>query len=387
MRIPLDSIWQEDVQMERISKLFKRQIVITICSILLGFLVAALILGATGYHPIEVFKVLFQGMFSKPKYIVNIIVKSTPIILTGLSVVFAFKVGMFNIAAEGEFIVGTIASVIVGILFNFPPVIQYPLVVLAGVVAGAVYGAIIGFLKAKFGIHEVITGIMFNWIAFYAANFVVTLNRFHQENAPSTVSIHDSGADFIYNWKMSKAGREVLKSNPFLMETVGKTDINIGFLIAIAVAVLVWVILKKTTKGFELRAVGLNKDASQFTGISVKKNMIQALLISGAIAGLAGSLTIVGVSHKIFTIASMENYGFNGLSVAMLAGSSPIGTIFAGLLFAGLFYGGGTIQSTVGAPSEIIDIMVGTIVFFVAISNLFPMLIEKISRRGGKHVR
>jgi ABC-type uncharacterized transport system permease subunit len=373
--------------MEGVSKLFKKQITITCCSILLGLAVAALILAGTGYDPLEVFGVLFKGMFSKPKYIVNIIIKSTPIILTGLSVVFAFKVGMFNIAAEGEFIIGTIAAVVVGILFDFPPYVQYPLVVLSGAAAGGIYGAIIGFLKAKFGIHEVITGIMFNWIAFYAANFVVNMNRFHQSNSPSTNSINDSGTDFIYNWKMSESGREVLKSNPFLMEAVGKTDINIGFIIAILVAFLVWIVLKKTTKGFELRAVGFNKDASEFSGINVKKNIVHALLISGAIAGLAGSLTIVGVSHKLFTMSAMENYGFNGLSVAMLAGSSPIGTIFAGLLFAGLFYGGGTIQSTVGAPSEIIDIMVGTIVFFVAIANIFPMFIDKISKRGGKHVK
>lgn len=372
--------------MERVSKIFKKQITITCCSVLLGFVVAAIILLGTGYDPIEVFSILFQGMFSKPKYIVNIFIKATPIILTGLSVVFAFKVGMFNIAAEGEFIIGTIAAVVVGLLFDFPPYIQYPLVVLSGAAAGGLYGALIGFLKARFGIHEVITGIMFNWIAFYAANYVVTIDRFHQSNSPSTKSINLSGVDPIYNWKMSKAGREVLKSNPFLMETIGKTEINIGFIIAIITAIIVWVVLRKTTKGFELRAVGFNKDASEFAGINVKKNIVHALLISGVIAGLAGSLTIVGVSHKLFTMTAMENYGFNGLSVAMLAGSSPIGTIFAGLLFSGLFYGGGTIQSAVGAPSETIDIMVGTIVFFVAIANIFPMLINKLSRRGGKSV-
>lgn len=373
--------------MERVSKLFKKQIMITLCSIFLGFLVAAVILAATGYNPLEVFSVLFQGMFSKPKYIVNIFIKGTPIILTGLSVVFAFKVGMFNIAAEGEFIVGTMAAVVVGILFDFPPFVQYPLVILSGVIAGGLYGAMIGLLKAKFGIHEVITGIMFNWIAFYGANFIVNMKRFHQESSSSTVSINDSGADFICRWKMSESGRAVLKSNPFLMETVGKTDINIGFIIAVLISIIVWIVLKRTTKGFELRAVGLNQNASQSAGISVKKNVVHALLISGAIAGLAGSLTVAGVSRKIFMIAAMENYGFNGLAVAMLAGGSPIGTIFAGLLFAGLFYGGGSIQSTVGAPSEIIDIMVGTIVFFVAIANIFPMLIQKIGKKGGKHVK
>ena len=370
--------------MERLSKICKKQITVTVLAVLCGFLVAALILACTGYSTADAFAILGEGIFSKPKYIVNVIVKATPIILTGLSVVFAFKVGLFNIGAEGEYIVGTIVAVIIGITCDFPPVIQFLLILAGGMLAGALYGAVIGFLKAKFGIHEVITGIMLNWIAFYAANYVVTLERFHQPDSSSTYEINESGMDLIYRFKMSESGREAVKNSPLLLETVGKTDLNIGILIAVAAAVLVWVILRKTTKGFALRTVGFNKEAAQCAGINVKKNVIHAMMISGALAGLSGALMITGVSHKIMTLAATENYGFNGLSVAMLAGNSPIGAIFAGLLFAGLFYGGGSIQSSIGAPSEIINIMVGTIVFFVAIAGLFPMIVEKLGRKVAK---
>lgn len=374
--------------MGKITNILKKQITITLLAIIFGFIVSGFILAIAGYNPFEAFSILFKGMVSKPKYIVNVITKATPIILTGLSVVFAFKVGLFNIGAEGQYIVGTIAATVTGILFDFPAWIQYPLVIISGIIAGGLYGAIIGFLKAKYGIHEVITGIMFNWIAFYAGNYVVTLNKFHQANSTNTYSINQSGIDFIYNWKVSEAGIATLKSNPILLEIIGKTDINMGILFAVIVAILVKVVLNKTTKGFELRAVGFNKDAAEFAGINVKRNIVYALLGAGAIAGLAGALSITGVSHKLLTLGVSENYGFNGLSVAMIAGNSPIGTIFAGLLFAGLFYGGGSIQSQIGAPSEIINIMVGTILFFVAIANIVPILLNKLSKkRGAKNVK
>lgn len=373
--------------MEKLSNILKKQITITVIAIFFGFMVAALVLAATGYNPFETFGVLFQGMLSKPKYIMNVIIKATPIILTGISVSFAFKVGLFNIGAEGQYIIGTIAATITGILCDFPAPIQYPLVILSGAVAGALYGALIGFLKAKYGIHEVITSIMFNWVAFYASNYVVSSAKFHMPNSTSTYPINASGLDFIYNWKKSEAGIAIIKSNPMLRELIAKTDANIGIFFAIVLAIVVTILLKNTKKGFELRAVGFNKDAAEAVGIDVKRNIVHALLIAGAIAGLAGALSVTGMYQKINTLNAFENYGFNGLSVALIAGNSPIGTIFAGLLFAGLSYGGRSIQSQVGAPSEIIDIMIGTIVFFVALTKIVPILADKLVRRGDKNAK
>ncbi|NLY46022.1 MAG: ABC transporter permease [Tissierella sp.] len=369
--------------MDNISKILKHKITFILIAIVVGFLVAALVLGLTGYNPLEVYRILFKGMFSKPRYIMNIIIKASPIILTGISVAFALRVGLFNIGVEGQYIVGTIVATVVGILFDFPPLIQFPLILIAGALAGGLYGAIAGYLKAKRGIHEVITGIMFNWIAFYAGNYVVSLERFKDPGTTTTYFINASGFDPVYNWKMSPVGQELLQQNSFLREILGRTSANIGIIIAIIVALLITFILRKTTKGYELRAVGLNKYASGASGINVEKNTMQTLLIAGATAGLSGALSITGVSQRLFELMALENYGFNGLSVALMAGGSPIGSIFAGLLFAGLNYGGGSIQLEIGAPSEIIDILIGTIVFCTALVTVVPLLIEKINKRGG----
>lgn len=369
--------------MEKISKILRHQLTFVLIAIIIGFVVAGLVLGISGYNPFEVYSILFRGMFSKPRYIMNIVIKASPIILTGISVAFALRVGLFNIGVEGQYIVGTIVATIVGILFDFPAYIQFPLILLAGLVFGGLYGAIAGYLKAKQGIHEVITGIMFNWIAFYAGNYVVSLERFHEAGTTTTYMINSSGLDPIYNWKMSELGQELIMKNDFLREIVGKTSANIGIVIAVIVALVVTFILKKSTKGYELRAVGLNKFASRAAGINVEKNTMETLLISGAIAGLAGALSITGVYQRLFELMALENYGFNGLSVALMAGGSPIGCIFAGLLFAGLTYGGGTIQLEIGAPSEIIDILIGTIVFCMALVTVIPLILNKIREKKG----
>ena len=375
--------------MEKIANLLKKQITSTIIAIFCGFIVVAVLLALTGYNPAEAFGILFRGIFSKPKYISQVIIKATPIILTGISVAFAFKVGLFNIGAEGQYIMGTIAATIAGIVFNLPPIFQIPVVVLSGVCAGGIYGAIVGFLKARFGIHEVITSIMLNWIAFYFGNFIVNTDRFHQPDSTGTYMIRESGFTmFLYGWKKSEAGKAFLKEHPVLLDVILKTDINFGIIFAIIVAVIIAILLKSTTKGYELRSVGFNMDAAEFAGIDVKKNILHAMIIAGAISGLAGALTITGMApHKISTMGTFENYGFNGMSVALIAGSSPIGCIFAGLLFAGLLYGGGSLQSTIGVPSEIINIMIGTIVFFVALTKVVPALADKLIKRGEKHAR
>lgn len=375
--------------MEKIANLLKKQITSTIIAIFCGFIVVAVLLALTGYNPAEAFGILFRGIFSKPKYISQVVIKATPIILTGISVAFAFKVGLFNIGAEGQYIMGTIAATIAGNVFNLPPIFQIPVVVLSGVCAGGIYGAIVGFLKARFGIHEVITSIMLNWIAFYFGNFIVNTERFHQPDSTGTYMIRESGFTmFLYGWKKSEAGKAFLKEHPVLLDVILKTDINFGIIFAIIVAVIIAILLKSTTKGYELRSVGFNKDAAEFAGIDVKKNILHAMIIAGAISGLAGALTITGMApHKISTMGTFENYGFNGMSVALIAGSSPIGCIFAGLLFAGLLYGGGSLQSTIGVPSEIINIMIGTIVFFVALTKVVPALADKLIKRGEKHAR
>lgn len=375
--------------MKIVARILKKPVTATFIAIFLGFIVSAIVLSMAGYNSIDAFSALFNGIFSKPKYISNTIIKATPIILTGLSVAFAFKTGLFNIGAEGQYIAGTIASTMVGIKLNLPAVLEIPVVIIAGVLAGAIFGGIVGVLKAKFGIHEVITSIMLNWIALYLSNYIVATDVFHQPDSTSTYMINESGFTTILgNWKTSDAGIQFLSQHKWLSEVLLKTDVNIGIIVAIIMAVLISILLYKSAKGYELRAVGLNKDAAEFAGINVNRNIIQSMVIAGALSGLAGALAITGTApHKLSTMAAFENNGFNGLSVALIAGSSPIGCIFGGLLYGGLLYGGQSVQSAIGAPSEIINIMIGTIVFFVALTKVVPVLADKLSKRGEKNVK
>ncbi len=367
-------------------KILKKPITSTLIAILCGFIVASIILAFAGYNPFEIIGVMFKGIFARPKSVANVIIKATPIILTGVSVAFAFKTGLFNIGSEGQFIIGSVTAVIFGITFNFHPIIQIPMLMLVGILAGGVYGSIVGFLKARFGIHEVITSIMLNWIALYFLNYISNSKTFHKPNTTGTYDINNSGLITLFrNMKESKEGIATLKKNPYVADVVLKTDINIGILIAILVAIVAWFLLYKTTKGYELRAVGFNPNSSRCAGIDVDKNILQSMLISGAISGLAGAITVMGITpHNVSVLSVFENNGFNGLSVALIANSSPIGCIFAGLLFSGLIYGGRSVQFETGAPSEIINIMIGTIVFFVALTRIVPVLADRLERKRVK---
>ena len=355
----------------------------TYVAILVGFAVAAILLTVAGYNPGESFAALFSGVFSKPKYISNTLIKSAPIILTGISVAFAFKTGLFNIGAEGQYLAGTVFAVLVGAKLNLPAPIQIPLVVLAGVAGGALVGAATGFLKARHGIHEVISAIMFNWIMLYINDFVVASDAYHRPNSTSSLVVNESSYTMILpQWKMSDQGLATLKNIPWLYDFLVKTDVNVAIVAAVIVAVVIWFVLYRSKLGFELRAVGFNRDAAEFAGIDAGRNTVRAMAIAGAISGLAGALVITGIQpHCLSQLASFENYGFNGFSVALLAGSSPLGCIPAGLLFGALLYGGQSVQLAVGAPTEIINIMIGTIVFFVAIARVVPMIADKIEKK------
>lgn len=364
-------------------KFLKKPITATLIAVVLGLIVAGIVLATAGYNPFAALWALGRGVFSAPKYTFKVFEKSMPIILTGISVAFAFKTGLFNIGAEGQFIMGSIFATMVGIQLNLPPVLQVPVVLFAGVFAGAMMGGISGFLKAKFGIHEVLTGIMLNWIAFYLSNFFVDSKVFQEPNTGRTYPINESGYTMIlYKWAHSRAGLAFLSQHKWLREILLKTDLNYGIIIAVAVAIIVWFVLYKTTKGYAIRAVGFNSYAAEFAGIGVKRNIAMAMVIAGGVSGLAAALVITGLSpHAVYKLSMFEGTGFNGLSVALIAGSSPIGCVLSGLLLGGLIYGGQTVQSDLGVPSEIINIMIGTIVFFVALTRVIPVLAERLERR------
>ncbi|AEB06635.1 nucleoside ABC transporter membrane protein [Coriobacterium glomerans PW2] len=370
--------------MRTLIKVARRPITGTLAAILLGFIVAAILLGAAGFDPGASFTALFQGILSRPRYISNTIIKASPIILTGVSVAFAFKTGLFNIGAEGQYIAGAVCAVLVGAKLDLPAPIQIPIVVLAGVAGGAIIGAITGELKARFGIHEVITAIMLNWIMLYINNFIVMSDLYHRPNSTGSLAVSPSSFTTILGeWKISRAGQDMLRGMDWLQDFLVRPDVNIMFVAAILVAALAWFMLHRSKFGFALRAVGFNRDAAEFAGISVQRSMLCAMTFAGAISGLAGALVITGMQpHSLATLAAFENNGFNGFSVALIAGSSPLACIPAGLLFGGLIYGGQNMQLAVGAPTEIINIMIGTIVFFVALKHVFSILTSRLERRA-----
>lgn len=371
--------------MSNLSKVLRRPIVAVFFSIILGFIVGAIVFSLSGFSPIEAYSSLISGTIGRPKYIAQVLIRSTPIILTGLSVAFAFKTGLFNIGAEGQYIIGTITAALIGYHLQLPPVIHFFVVIIFAMLFAGIWGGIAGFLKSKFGIHEVITTIMLNWIALYLNNYIISLPAVKKPGAEASYEVLQSTwTVFLNSFKQSPEGREQLLQNSFLTDVILKTDLNLGILVSVIVCIIVKFALDRTTKGFELRSVGENKDAAEFAGINVKKNIFMAMFIAGAIAGLAGALQITGVSpHRISILAAHEGYGFDGISVALIAASNPIACIFSGIFFGALKYGASSIQADIGAPSETINIVIGTIVFFIAMSSVFEIIADKLDKKGG----
>ena len=374
--------------MKQIEKALRRPITGILISIVMGFIVGAVVLTIAGYSPLAAYREMILGVFSKPKYMVQVIIRATSLIFTGLSISFAFKTGMFNIGAEGQAIMGMVTAAVVGYCIELPPVIHFIAVALAAIVVAGLWGALVGVLKAKFGIHEVISGIMLNWIALYFNNFMISMPWLKKPEAEASYEVLESSWLVVLNsWKTSDAGREWLLdgTHPVLSDVLIRTDLNYGIFLAIAAAALVWFLLTRTTKGYEMRAVGSGADAARFAGINVNKNLILSLAIAGALAGLAGAVVITGtMPHRISVLTAQPGYGFDGISVALMANTSPFGVIASALLFAGLQYGGSSIQAELGAPSEIINIVIGTIIFFIAMSGAFRMLADYLEKRRGR---
>ena len=335
-------------------------------SILLGFLVGAVFLAIMGLSVGAAYGRLITSITSL-KGFSYVIVYSVPYIVAGLSVAFSFKTGVFNIGAEGQFVVGSMAAACVGILAgDLPKPVLIPLCFLAAMAAGAVWGIIVGFLKTKWGINEVLSMIMFNWIAFYFSNFIAGIPAIHSDGTAEATKNISANASMLFS-------KEFIKS-------VGLCPTaNWGILVAIVMTVLVWFVIEKTTLGFELKAVGSNKFAAEYAGINVNGSILTALAISGALAGLAGSLQLMGMGSRISVFSSQEGFGFAGIVVALIGCSNPFGVLIAGIFYGALMFGGSKLN-LVGAPTQLINVIVGTVVFFIAISVIFENLKHLKSR-------
>ena len=329
-------------------------------SILLGFLVGAVFLAVMGLSVSAAYGRLINSVTSL-KGFSYVIVYSVPYIVAGLSVAFSFKTGVFNIGAEGQFVMGSMAAACVGILCgNLPKLILIPLCFLAAMAAGAIWGVIVGVLKTKWGINEVLSMIMFNWIAFYLSNFIAGLPAIKSDGtAEATKNISDNAS--------------MLFSKDFIKSMGLAPTANWGFLVAVAVMLIVWFVIEKTTLGYELKAVGSNKFAAEYGGIDVNRSILTALAISGALAGLAGALQLMGMGKRISVFSSQEGFGFAGIVVALIGCSNPFGVLAAGIFYGALMYGGSKLNLE-GVPTQLISVIVGTVVFFIAISVIFTNL-------------
>ncbi len=341
-----------------------------IAALVLGFLIGGLVLLLANINPFEAYGLLFSQSLGKLSYITQMINAATPLILTGLSVMFAFRTGMFNIGAEGQFIMGGLGAVFVGYFLHLPLWLHVPLTLLAGCLAGGAWGAIAGWLKVRFSVNEVISTIMLNWIALFINNFLVKSPWLHRPSSESSYKVLDTARlDLLNQWKLSEGGRAVLKEHPLLNDWF-RADISLGFIITLLIVWLTYHIINKTTLGYKLKAVGFNQDAAAFAGINIKRNMVYSIAIAGALAGCASAIRVMGITQEITVLGLMEGNGFDGIAVSLMGGNTVVGTVFAGLLFGLLKYGGRKLQ-ILQAPSEIINIMVGVIVFFIAIPQVF----------------
>ena len=320
---------------------------------------SSLFLGSFG-NPSKMVSSLFSGdvkaMRSAYKPFLESLVVTTPYLLTGVAVALGFQAGVFNIGGEGQLFMGSIMAGWAGWTFKgLPSIIHVPLALLIGILAGALWGFIPGWLKAKTGSHEVINTIMMNYIAFNLSQYLI-IGPFQDPNE-------------------SFKTRFIEESARLLRFFEDPLRLNIGLLIAIAVAVLIWYILYKTTWGFEFRIVGLNPHAAKYAGVNSSLITILALTISGAIAGLAGAVEMLGVNFR--AVQSLTTgYGFDAIAIALLAKNHPLVVIITAMLFGFMRQGSRVMQINTGIPIDIISILQGFILFFIAA----PAIIRTIYR-------
>jgi len=350
-------------------KRFLNALLIPILSLIAALLIGAIVMFVFGDNPLEAYSGLFLGAFGDARAWSRTLIKVTPLILTGLSVAVAFKAGLFNIGASGQFIIGTVSAVAVGVHFEgLPMLIHLPLALLAGITGGALWGAIPGLLKVTTGAHEVIVTIMLNYIAALFAGWTVYAGG-AQGQTPGPLWDPTAGP-------ISETA-DVLASAQLPMLT---DRLHLGVILAPLVALFIWWIIYKTTRGFEIRTVGQNFRAARYAGIAVNWTIVGTMALSGALAGLAGTIETLGLNHK-FAPEFSGSVGFDGITIALLGQTHPIGVMLAAFMFGALDAGSAKMQFESGVSADIIQVIQGLVLVFVAA----PMLVRWIVWRGNKN--
>ncbi|MER2189692.1 MAG: ABC transporter permease [Solibacillus sp.] len=342
-------------------------LLIPLISIVLGLLVGAIVMIVSGFNPVNGYTALFNGIFGTPYKMGETVRQIVPYVFSGLAVAFAFRTGLFNIGVEGQLIMGWFAAAYVGFTFDLPTIIHIPLAILAAAAAGAIWAFIPGLLKAKLQVHEVIVTIMMNYIALRLVNVFIDVVA---DGADRTPKILESAS---------------LRSD-FFASITNSSRMHWGIVIAIIAVMLMWVLLERTTRGYELKSVGFNKNASHYAGMSVSKNIILAMVISGAFAGIGGAMEALGTYGNMPKLTASTGIGFDGIAVALLGYNNPIGVFFAAILFGALKFGGNNMWSEARIPVEIVSIVISLIIFFVASGYIIRVVLERIGKKekGGK---
>ncbi|MBM7618793.1 ABC transporter permease [Bacillus haimaensis] len=342
--------------------------IISLIAVVLGLIAGAILMAITGNSPIEGYQYLFEGGLKNISRTGNTLATATPLIFTGLSVAFAFRTGLFNIGAAGQMLFGGFCAVAIGLSIDAPKPIMLLVMIIVGFIGGALWAFIPGLLKARFNVHEVVSTIMMNWIAYWTVYYAV----------PAYFK-----GEFLETESKKLPDTASLKV-PFLTEAFDGSYINLGLFLAVIAVIVFSFVINKTTLGYELKAVGFNRDAAEYAGIAVNRSVITSMLISGGLAGLGGVAYYAGNSNSI-QIGILPTQGFDGIAVALLGANTGIGVLLAAVFFGLLYSGRGFMNAMTDIPPEIADSIIAIIIYFAATSILIERLVSfMIKKRKSK---
>lgn len=328
-------------------------------AVVVALLVGALVIALTGDDAVTAYRALFAGAFGDRRALAETLVAATPLILAGLGFAVAFRAGVFNIGLEGQLVLGALTAGLIGAFaLGLPALLYLPLALLAAALAGGIWGAIPGFLKAKTGAHEVITTIMLNYLAF-------------------RVSAAAIGADDLFPVDPGSRATDRAAEAARLPRILDGTRLHAGILLAIVAAIALWYILFRTTFGYRVRTVGLSTGAAAYAGIRWGRTITVAMFLSGLLAGLGGAADALGLQGRYYDVR--VGYGFTAIAVGMVGRNHPLGVILAGLLFGALSSGATRMQNTAGTSREIVQVLQGLVILSVAALVALPRL--RLSQR------
>ena len=332
------------------------RVLVPVSGVAAALLVGAVFLILLHAKPLEAYGALIRGAVGSKFGITQTLVKATPLLFVGLGISIAFRASCINIGGEGQMIAGALAATWLSLsLSGLPRFVLIPIVLLGAFTSGAAWGFVPGILKARFQVNEILTTIMLNAIALQLMNFLLQGPLMDPKGIEAGTYLAQSAR---------------LPQNAWLARIIPKTMLHSGLFLALAAAVLVYLLLWRTTIGYRIRAVGLNPDASRYSGINVPVNQTLSLTLAGALAGLAGAVEVIGVQHRLLE-GLTSGYGFTGIVAALLGWLHPLGLIPASFFFGGLLVGADTMQRAVQVPSALIGAILGLVVLFVSASGIW----------------